>query len=76
MCPAWYIVNPYGTAFAVNAKLQAQLCHFPVYEAKLSGHMNRQLTDATSRDTLPSFQPHDTRMYKEVKPWHRWVKSC
>jgi hypothetical protein len=76
MCPAGYIVNPYGKASAVNVKLPAPLCHFPVHEAKLSGHMDRQLTDVTPRDTLPSFQPHDMRMYKEVKPWHRWVKSC
>jgi hypothetical protein len=55
MCPAWYVVNPYGKTSAVNTRLPAQLYHFLIYEAKLSGHIDGQLTDATPRDTLPSF---------------------
>jgi hypothetical protein len=55
MGPAWDIVNPYGKASAVNATLPARRCRFPVYEAKLSGHIDRQLTDAMPRDTLASF---------------------
>ena len=62
MGPAWDIVNPYGKASAINATLPAQLCRFPIYEAKLAGYIDRQLTDAVPRDTLPSFQPHGMSM--------------